>query len=144
MGAEDGERAERPRRDRPERGDRPERPPRGDRAERPERSERPERGERTERGERAERRPRRPARAEGDAARLYIGLGRQAGVRPGDIVGAIANETGLDARAIGAIDITDRFTIVEVPGESADDVIDALKRTTLRGKRPIVRRDRDA
>jgi ATP-dependent RNA helicase DeaD len=78
-----------------------------------------------------------------NVSRIYIGLGRQAGVRPADLVGAIANEAGLDAREIGAIDIADRFALVEVPGDSADDVIRALRGATLRGKRVLVRRDRE-
>ncbi|HEU4566216.1 MAG TPA: DbpA RNA binding domain-containing protein, partial [Gemmatimonadaceae bacterium] len=107
-----------------------------------------ERGERGERAERGERRPARRGAArggrDGDVTRLYIGLGRNAGVRAGDLVGAIANEAGIDARAIGAIDIADRFSIVEVPDAEADTVIDALRGTTIRGKRALVRRDRDA
>ncbi|MDQ3696802.1 MAG: DbpA RNA binding domain-containing protein, partial [Gemmatimonadota bacterium] len=74
---------------------------------------------------------------------LYIGAGRKAGVRPGDLVGAIANEAGIDARAIGAIEIADRFSLVEVPDELADDVIGALRGTTIKGKRVLVRRDRE-
>jgi ATP-dependent RNA helicase DeaD len=81
-------------------------------------------------------------RGEGGVARLYIGLGRQAGVRPQDLVGAIANEAQVDARGIGTIDITDRFSVVEVPDEAADGIIQALNATTIRGKRVKVRRDR--
>jgi ATP-dependent RNA helicase DeaD len=58
-------------------------------------------------------------------------------------VGAIANEAGVDARAIGAIEIADRFSLVELPNEIADDVIAALRGTTIKGKRVPVRRDRD-
>jgi ATP-dependent RNA helicase DeaD len=65
-------------------------------------------------------------------------------VRPADLVGAIANEAGLDAREIGAIDIADRFALVEVPGDAVDGVIDALRGATIRGKRVLVRRDREA
>ncbi|MBK5188263.1 MAG: DbpA RNA binding domain-containing protein, partial [Gemmatimonadaceae bacterium] len=75
--------------------------------------------------------------------RLYIGAGRKAKVRPGDLVGAIANEAGIDAGAIGAVQITDRYSLVEVPEEIADDVIAALQATTIKGKRVQVRRDRD-
>ena len=75
--------------------------------------------------------------------RLYIGAGRKAKVRPGDLVGAIANEAGIDAGAIGAVRITDRYSLVEVPEEVADDVIAALQATTIKGKRVQVRRDRD-
>jgi ATP-dependent RNA helicase DeaD len=104
-----------------------------------------ERGERGERGERAGRARRdRGRRSDVDATRLYIGLGRLAGIRPGDLVGAIANEAGIDARAIGAIDIADRFSIVEVPEDAAENVIEALRQTTIRGKRVSVRRDRFA
>jgi ATP-dependent RNA helicase DeaD len=77
-----------------------------------------------------------------DVTRLYIGLGRRAGVRPQDLVGAIANEAQVDARGIGTIDITDGFSVVEVPGEAADEIIHALSGTTIRGKRVTVRRDR--
>jgi ATP-dependent RNA helicase DeaD len=83
-------------------------------------------------------------RRPGEITRLYIGLGRRAGVRPQDLVGAIANEARMDARGIGTIDIADRFSVVEVPDESADDIIHALSGTTIRGKRVTVRRDRDA
>jgi ATP-dependent RNA helicase DeaD len=64
-------------------------------------------------------------------------------VRPGDLVGAIANEAGLAGNQIGAIQIADRFSLVEVPSAQADDVIQALKGTTIKGKRVAVRRDRE-
>ena len=75
-------------------------------------------------------------------ARIYVGLGRQAGVRPRDLVGAIAGETGLPGRAVGAIQVTSRFSLVEVPADVAEDVIQALRNTTIRGRRPFVRRDK--
>ena len=61
----------------------------------------------------------------------------------GDLVGAIANELQVDASVVGAIQIQDKFSIVEVPDEIADDIIDALRNTTIKGKRVIVRRERD-
>ena len=93
---------------------------------------------------RARRGGRRDRRSDVDVTRLYISLGRRAGIRPADLVGAIANEAGVDARSVGSIEITDRFSIVEVPDEIADDVIGALRSTTIRGRRVMVRRDRDA
>ena len=93
-------------------------------------------------------RAKRPPRERGgersgyEVARLWVGAGRKAGVRPADLVGAIANESGIDARTIGAIDITDRFSIVEVPEDAADDVIAALSNSTIKGKRVQIRRDR--
>jgi ATP-dependent RNA helicase DeaD len=75
-----------------------------------------------------------------DTALIYIGIGRKDGVRPGDIVGAIANETDLVGAQIGPVKITEKFTTVGVPEGSADSVIEALKRTTVRGQRPKARR----
>jgi len=76
-------------------------------------------------------------------ARLFVGAGRQDGLRPGDLVGAIANEAGVDGRAIGAIEIADRFALVEVPEEHSEGIIRALRGTTIRGRRVNVRRDRE-
>ncbi|GIG03940.1 DEAD-box ATP-dependent RNA helicase CshA [Catellatospora coxensis] len=77
------------------------------------------------------------------AVKLFIGLGRRNGVRPQDLVGAIAGEAGLPGRDIGAIEIADRFSLVEVPADAADDVIQALRNATIKGKRVSARRDRD-
>jgi len=74
---------------------------------------------------------------------VYIGAGRAAGIRPADLVGAIANEVGIDASAVGAIEIADRFSLVEVPAEIADDIVDVLRGTMIRGKKVLVRRDRE-
>ena len=74
--------------------------------------------------------------------RLFIGAGRVAGIRPKDLVGAIVNEAGIAAREIGGIEIADRFSLVEIPDDQADHVIAALRGTTLKGKRPTVRRER--
>ena len=74
--------------------------------------------------------------------RLFIGGGREIGLRPADIVGAIANEAGLGGQAIGAIEIADRFALVEVPEDAADDVVAALNAASIRGRRLPVRRDR--
>jgi ATP-dependent RNA helicase DeaD len=79
---------------------------------------------------------------DGDAAqgveagmqRLFIDLGRKQGIRPSDIVGVIANEAGIPGSDIGAIDLYDNFTFVEVARAVAASVIEALQGTTLRGK----------
>jgi ATP-dependent RNA helicase DeaD len=86
---------------------------------------------------------REPITPDWNVARLYVGAGRNANVRPADLVGAIVNEAGVDPRAIGAIQITDRFSLVEVPDEIADEIIDTLRASTLKGKRVPVRRDRE-
>jgi ATP-dependent RNA helicase DeaD len=82
--------------------------------------------------------------ADGGMTRLFLGVGRSAGVRPQDVVGAIAGESGLRGRDIGAIEIADRFSLVEVPEGAAEDVIAALRRTTIKGRKATVRRERFA
>jgi len=107
---------------------------------------RPERDGDQRRGrERRGERPgeRRRARSRGDGmTRLFIGAGRSAHIRPQDLVGAIAGETGLSGRDIGAIEIADRFSLVEVPEEAANEVITALRNTTIKGRKVNVRRER--
>jgi ATP-dependent RNA helicase DeaD len=85
-----------------------------------------------------------PRRLDGEVARIYIGVGRNEGIRPADLVGAIANEARISSKEIGAIEIADRFSLVEVPNASANAIIAALRGTTIRGKQPTVRRDRGA
>ena len=68
----------------------------------------------------------------GGGAKLYIAAGRSAGIRPQDLVGAIANESRLSGRDVGAIEITDRFSLVEVPDDAVDEVIAALQQTQSR------------
>ncbi|MDQ2681299.1 MAG: DEAD/DEAH box helicase [Candidatus Eremiobacteraeota bacterium] len=78
----------------------------------------------------------------GDFVKLYVGLGRNFGIRPTDLVGAIANEARLDSREIGSIDIADKFSLVEVPASKATAIITALRGTTIRGKKVSARLDR--
>ncbi|WP_121240835.1 DEAD/DEAH box helicase [Sulfurisoma sediminicola] len=133
---------------RPERPAYPARDERPARAERPayaERGERPERVERTERAERpaqtewSERPPRaeRPYRepralAPGPLARYRIEVGRNQGVLPKEIVGAIANEGGIDGKLIGQINLFDDYSTVELPSALPPDLMDILRRTRVR------------
>jgi ATP-dependent RNA helicase DeaD len=96
-----------------------------------------ERAERPKRGKRGAITP------EWNVARIYVGAGRKSKIRPADLVGAIVNEAGIDPRAIGAIQITDRFSLVEVPDEVADEIIGTLRAATIKGRRVPVRRDRE-
>ncbi|MGW6932423.1 DEAD/DEAH box helicase [Lentzea sp. NPDC054927] len=87
--------------------------------------------------------PRRERRGPSEGmTRLFLGAGRSSGIRPQDIVGAITGETGLKGRDIGAIEIADRFSLVEVPGTAAADVIEQLRDATIKGKRVTIRRER--
>jgi len=74
--------------------------------------------------------------------RLYIGFGRKAGIRPADLVGAIANEAGISGRDIGSIEMSNGFSLVEVPDASADSIIEALAGAKIRGQNVSVRRER--
>jgi ATP-dependent RNA helicase DeaD len=76
------------------------------------------------------------AHAEDGMVRLFLAAGSRAGVRPSDIVGAIANEAGIPGKAIGSIDIYDRFTFVELPVQYRDQVLRSMAKTTIRG-RPV-------
>jgi len=80
--------------------------------------------------------------ADKGTTRLFVGTGRSSGVRPQDLVGAIANESSLSGRDIGAIEIADRFSLVEVPESAADDVVAALRRVSIKGRKTTVRRER--
>lgn len=93
-----------------------------------------------DRGGRERRKGSKPVR-EG-MTRLFVGAGRAAGVRPQDLVGAIAGESRLTGRDIGAIEIADRFSLVEVPESAADEVIAALRNASIKGRRTTVRRER--
>ena len=73
--------------------------------------------------------------------RIFIGAGRFAGIRPGDIVGAIANEAGISSKAIGAIEISDRFTLAEVESETAETVVAALQDARFKGRTVTVKLD---
>jgi ATP-dependent RNA helicase DeaD len=79
---------------------------------------------------------------ESGMTRLFVGAGRRAGIRPGDLVGAITNEAGITARQLGAIQIADTFSLVDVSDDVADAVIASMRGATLRGQRAQVRRDR--
>jgi ATP-dependent RNA helicase DeaD len=76
-----------------------------------------------------------------EVAMLFVGAGREAGIRPGDLVGAITGEAGINSRELGAIQIADRFSLVEVRAEVAGDVIRALRGTTIMGRKVTVRKD---
>ena len=82
-----------------------------------------------ERGDRRERRSDRPARApEENMQRYRVEVGHRDRVKPGNLVGAIAGETGLQGRAIGRIQIFDNHSLVDLPKGMPDDVFNSLRR----------------
>ena len=80
--------------------------------------------------------------AGGEWVQLFIGGGRRAGIRPGDLVGAITNEAGVPGSVVGAIQIADDFALVDVRTPVAEAVAHALRGATIRGRKLPVRRER--
>ena len=65
--------------------------------------------------------------------RLFINIGKKHRVRPGDILGAIAGESGMPGKLIGSIDMFDKYTFVDVPSEYAKEVLKAMKTAKIKG-----------
>jgi ATP-dependent RNA helicase DeaD len=84
-------------------------------------------------GGRRERLPREKGEREPGMARLFLSLGKKDRIRPNDIVGAIAGETGVPGRSIGGIDIFDSFSFVDVPSKDAEHVIKVMQSNTIKG-----------
>ncbi len=101
-----------------------------------------DRADKMSRNERAPRKERRSNTPEAGMTRIFVGAGRDLGIRPSDIVGAIANEAGIPSKCIGAIDISDRFTIVELESERVDQVIDSMQGVRFKGREATVKLDR--
>ena len=72
--------------------------------------------------------------AEEGMVRLFINIGKKDKIKPGDILGAIAGESGMPGRLVGAIDMFDKYTFVEVPGEYGKEVLNAMKHAKIKGK----------
>lgn len=120
--------------------DKPARTSKFDRAERSDRGERPERFERTERPafpkkERVERAP------DAGMRTFRIEVGHAHGVKPGNIVGAIANEAGLDSKNIGRIEIFDDYSVLDLPDDMPADLLDHLKTVWVAGQQLHITRE---
>ena len=103
--------------------------PHGERRVRPGRFDRPERSDRSERVS---------ERLSGRMTLLRISVGKEESVRPADLVGAIAGEAGIPSRVIGGIKIHDDYSLVEVPEELSERIIEALRRTKIRGNKVTI------
>lgn len=73
-----------------------------------------------------------------------IEVGHQHGVKPGNIVGAIANEADLESRYIGRIDIRDSFTLIDLPEGMPSELMDHLRRVRVAGQQLKISRDSGA
>jgi ATP-dependent RNA helicase DeaD len=110
-----------------------------ERRERPERD-RPERGERGERGERnrkalpeAQPKPLKGMK-DVDMMRYQVAVGYDDGLRPGNLVGAVANEAELDSKYIGHIEILGQFSVIDLPAGMPPETLQTLKRARVCGK----------
>lgn len=86
-------------------------------------------------GERREPRARNESASNANMVKLFINVGRNQNVRPGDIVGAIAGEARIDGKMIGDIDIKDKFSFVFIPKDLVGTVMDKMNENTIKGHR---------
>ncbi len=128
-----------PRRDTRERSDRNDRGARNDRGGRSERGGRDDRGSRNDRGGRdagrgGERAPRKAKenRSDVDWQTYRLEVGKEHGAKPGDIVGAIANEISLDSSYIGAINLHEKHSFVQLPKGMPEKSFKQLKNVRIR------------
>jgi len=104
--------------------------------------ERPPRKQESRDSDRGERKPRPPRKKTSrgtseppeDMERYRIEVGHDHKVEPRNIVGAIANEAGLDAEHIGHIDIQDDHSLVDLPMGMPKDIFNHLKKTWVSGQ----------
>jgi len=112
-----------------------------------ERNDRNDRGDRFERGDRAERSERFPKKerivraADPGMQTFRIEVGYQHGVKPGNIVGAIANEGGIDSKNIGRIEIYDDYSVLDMPDSLTADVLEHLAGIKVGGQQLRISRD---
>lgn len=102
-------------------------------------SDRPRRGDRSERGERSRPTPKVGATPLKDypdvkMQRFRLDIGRANQVKPGNIVGAIANEAELESKYIGEIEIRDDYTTVDLPADMPKEVMGILKKARVAGR----------
>ena len=105
------------------------------REDRPQRDDRPQREDRPQRDR--DRKPKRVFGAGGAAIEMEtfrIEVGHAHGVKPGNIVGAIANETGIDGDHIARIRIEDDYSTVELPAGMPKELIEELKKIRVAGQ----------
>lgn len=72
--------------------------------------------------------------AEEGMVRLFVNIGKKQHARPGDILGAVAGESGMPGELVGAIDMYDGYTFVEVPREYGAAVLKAMKNAKIKGR----------
>ncbi len=75
--------------------------------------------------------------------RFRIEVGRQHGVKPGNIIGCIANEAGLDGEFIQKLNIEDDYSLVDLPSQMPKDIFNELKKAWVCGQQLKIARIKD-
>ncbi|MCW7556181.1 DEAD/DEAH box helicase [Endozoicomonas gorgoniicola] len=108
--------------------------PDGKEPERPQRQRRERDDRRGERGDRGDR-PRRDRREDNEGmVRYRVEVGREQGINPGDLVGAIANESKISGKSIGHIRLFERFSSIYLPEGMDNSTLASLKQVKVRNK----------
>lgn len=105
------------------------------------------RGDKHDRGgQGGERRPRRerPAGAEAGMERYRVEVGHNHGIKPGNLVGAISNEAGVDAKLIGRIDLFDDYSLLDLPEGMPKPIFKHLKTVWVCGQKLAISKDTGA
>ena len=76
-----------------------------------------------------------PQSTPSEQTRLYMNVGAEMGVAPGDVVGAILWETGLPGQVVGTVDIRERHLFVDVASEHVNGILAKLNRTRIKGNK---------
>jgi len=70
--------------------------------------------------------------------RMYINIGRNKKIQPGDVVRSIASKTSMSGSNIGQIDINDDYTFVDIPKKYAEEVLDIMRKGSIKGNKIII------
>ncbi|MCI8850828.1 MAG: DEAD/DEAH box helicase [Erysipelotrichaceae bacterium] len=68
-----------------------------------------------------------------DAIRLHLSIGKNCNIKTGNVVAAIIEECGINAQALGRIDIRSNFTLVDVDAAKVDIVLEKMQGAQIRG-----------
>ena len=98
--------------------------------------------QRQRKGDRSAKPGKKRERLSGPTTRVWLSLGRKAGITPGDVVGAITGEADLKGKDIGDISVHEMYSMVEVPSDKARKVVKQLQHVKIRGRKVVARLDR--
>jgi ATP-dependent RNA helicase DeaD len=74
-----------------------------------------------------------------DQTRLWMSLGETQGIKPIDVVNAVAGETGLPGNVVGTVDVREKHLFVDVASEHANGIIAKLNRASIKGHKVKVK-----